>query len=283
MTTRTTTDRQGTEPLGAGPGSGPAVGHPASHPPITSAGPGVPFAALLRVETRKLVDTRSGRWLLIAIGLVTALVVTVLLFAADASDLTFSNLFGATAIPQGVLLPVLGILAVTSEWSQRTGLVTFTLEPRRMRVAVAKLLAAVLVGVLAVVLALGCAAVVNVLATWLVGGDGAWHLSGSVVGGAVLLQVLGVAQGVAFGMVLLNTPAAIVTYFALPMVWSILGGMVSWLHDAAQWLDLNVTTAPLVEGSMDARAWEHLATSVGLWVVLPLVVGVWRLLHREVK
>ena len=36
--------------------------------------------------------------------------------------------------PMGILLPVLGVLSITSEWSQRTAMVTFTLEPSRMRV-----------------------------------------------------------------------------------------------------------------------------------------------------
>ena len=38
-----------------------------------------------------------------------------------------------------VLLPVLGIMLVTSEWGQRTAMVTFALEPRRPRVILAKL------------------------------------------------------------------------------------------------------------------------------------------------
>ena len=106
----------------------------------------VPFSRLLRVELRKLVDTRAGFWLLTSIGAITAVVVVVFLLAADPDQLTFINFVGATATPQSLLLPVLGILAVTAEWSQRTGLVTFTLEPNRARTAVAKLTAVVLIG-----------------------------------------------------------------------------------------------------------------------------------------
>ncbi len=104
------------------------------------------MSRLLRVELRKLVDTRSGRWLLIAIALITATVITIFLFAAPPQELTYTNFVNATGTPQGVLLPILGILTVTSEWGQRTGLVTFTLEPHRGRVVVAKLLAVVLLG-----------------------------------------------------------------------------------------------------------------------------------------
>ena len=121
----------------------------------------IPFSRLLRVELRKLVDTRAGFWLLTAIILITVVVVGVFLFVADPDQLTFINFVGATATPQSILLPVLGILAVTAEWSQRTGLVTFTLEPSRIRIAVAKLVAVTLVGLVAVGVALGVAALGN--------------------------------------------------------------------------------------------------------------------------
>ncbi|MFD0473812.1 hypothetical protein ACFQ0B_40345 [Nonomuraea thailandensis] len=50
------------------------------------------------------------------------------LFAGPADLYTLAN---TAAIAMGVLLPVLGILTVTGEWSHRTALTTFTLEPRR--------------------------------------------------------------------------------------------------------------------------------------------------------
>ena len=48
---------------------------------------------------------------------------------------------------------MLGILLITQEWSQRTGMVTFTLEPHRGKVIAAKVIAALVFGLLAVVLA----------------------------------------------------------------------------------------------------------------------------------
>ena len=57
----------------------------------------------------------------------------------------------------GYFLPIIIIMLVTSEASQRNGLVTFTLEPKRSRVVVAKFLAGVVLAggvmVLAFVLA----------------------------------------------------------------------------------------------------------------------------------
>lgn len=255
----------------------------------TSARPGkelsgaVPMSRLLRVELRKLVDTRSGRWLLIAIGVLTAAVVTVFLFAAPPQELTYSNFVTATGTPQGVLLPILGILTVTSEWGQRTGLVTFTLEPKRGRVVVAKLLAVLLLGLLAVVVALALAAVGNALGTALQDGDGEWGFGLAGFRDILVLQLLGVLQGLALGMLIMNTAGAIVTYFALPAAVGILAGTVESFRRAAEWVDINTASIPLSTHETEAGDWGRLAVAALIWVLLPMTIGWFRLLHRELK
>ena len=62
-----------------------------------------------------------------------------------------------------VILPMIAMLSVTSEWSQRSGLTTFTLMPHRGRVITAKALGTVLVGVVSMALALGVGALGNLL------------------------------------------------------------------------------------------------------------------------
>ena len=91
--------------------------------------PRIGFGRLLLVELRKLVDTRASRWLLISIAAVTALIVLIFFLASHQRDRTFSNFTGATGALQSFLLPVLPIMLVTGEWSQRTALTTFTLPP----------------------------------------------------------------------------------------------------------------------------------------------------------
>ena len=105
--------------------------------------PPVPLSRLVRVELRKMADTRAGLWLLSTIGVVTVLVIVAFFVVGESSDRTFLALLGFASIPQGVLLPVLGILLVTQEWGQRTAMVTFTLVPNRGQVLLAKCLAAV--------------------------------------------------------------------------------------------------------------------------------------------
>ena len=109
--------------------------------------PRIPLGRLVRVELRKLTDTRSGKWLLIGIGVITLAVNAIFYATSDPSERTFFNFMAATNGPQGLLLPVLGILLVTSEWSQRTALVSFTLTPVRSRVLLAKVLGGLLAAV----------------------------------------------------------------------------------------------------------------------------------------
>ena len=184
---------------------------------------------------------------------------------------------------QGYLLPVLGILAITSEWSQRTGLVTFTLEPSRRRIVYAKLTAIVITGVAFVVLVLGLAAIANVIGMAVFDGDGSWTFGIEGVRDVLLLQLMGLLQGVAFGMILMNSAAAIVTAFVLPTAFSVVANIVPKIQDAAPWIDLGTAQGPLFDHTMAGDDWAQLALTSLWWIVIPLVAGVWRLLRSEVK
>jgi ABC-2 type transport system permease protein len=244
---------------------------------------GPSLGRLTAVEVRKMADTRAGYWLLGAVGLLTAGLVAVVLIWGEPADITFANLFAASLLPVGVLLPVIGMLSVTSEWTQRTTLTTYALVPRRMRVAAAKVLAGVAVGVASIAVSLAFAAVGNVLGAAVADGDGSWRLTGVTLGSAALFQMINMLMGIAFGTLFMNSALSIVLYFALPMAWSTLGVMISALQKPAQWLDLGLTSGPLVEGGMTGTGWARLATSFGVWVLVPLVAGLVRLLRREVS
>ncbi len=84
-------------------------------------------------------------------------------------------------------------------------------------------------------------------------------------------------------MLLRNTPAAVVAYFVLPTAWSILGSLWSQAEKAGQWLDLNRTMEPLFTGSLTGEQWAQLGTSVGVWVALPFIAGMWWITRAEVK
>ncbi|MEQ4303907.1 ABC transporter permease [Plantactinospora sp. B6F1] len=241
---------------------------------------------LTLVELRKLADTRAGYWLLITIGLISAIIVAVMLFTAPDSDQRFEYFFALSQIPVGILLPILGILLVTSEFSQRTTLTTFALVPQRHRVVVAKLGAGVVAALISVVASMATAALGTVIAG-LAGDGGAWSTGAWTFLGAGVFQMVNVTLGVAFGLLFQSTPLAIVLSLVLPIAWSTLGEMIERLRSAAEWLDTGLTTAGLVEppnaGDLDGGQWARLGVSVAVWVLVPLVAGLIRTVRREVS
>ncbi|WP_022927736.1 ABC transporter permease subunit [Patulibacter americanus] len=243
---------------------------------------GPSLGLLVRVELRKATDTRAGRWLLgITAGI--ALLVAVLggLLGSDA-DRTLGDIFALQMLPLSVFLPVVGILTATGEWSQRTALTTFALVPRRGRVVAAKVLAALLLGLAALVVAFGLSCLGAVLASSS-GAPDAWDASGAVVGQGFLALEVGVLWAMAFGLVLANPAAAIVAYFALPIAFSVVGELVPGLDDAWQWLDPNQALERMPTETLAAGDWGKFAVSCVLWIAIPLAVGVVRTLRREVK
>ncbi|HSF27110.1 MAG TPA: ABC transporter permease [Actinomycetes bacterium] len=254
-------------------------------PAIDVRQPSVPMLRLVKVELRKLVDTRAGFWLAGSIVIISALITAGMLIWAEPQHLYFGDLFGVMNIPTGVLLPVLAILLVTSEWGQRTGLVTFTLEPRRSRVVVAKLATSLVAAAGAVVVALAFGAVGAVLAGVLRDGAGGWEITGAGLGNSILLQLLALLEGFGFAMLIMNSAAAIVLFFALPTAWMIIASIVPWLHEHVQpWADLATAQTPFQGPDLaSASEWAHLGVASVIWIALPLALGIWRLLRAEVK
>jgi ABC-2 type transport system permease protein len=239
---------------------------------------------LTTTELRKMVDTRAGLALLGVTELLALGIVVVQLLAGKPATWTFQAFFFGALTPIGVLLPVLGVLSVSSEWSQRTALTTFALVPRRERVLAAKVLAGCALAALAVGAGALDATLGNLVAAARPHANGSWHVTEATFAAAVLVMVLYVLLGVGFGTLLQSSPVAIVVYFVLPTAWTVAGRLVSWLHDWASWLDLGTTAEPLTRGAWPAGdGWERLTASVALWVGLPLALGLVRVLRSEVK
>ncbi len=250
--------------------------------PADTGRPGVPFARLLRVELRKAVDTRAGFWLLVVTGALAVLVVVAFLIWGSADDTSFSSLLSLSTLPLAVLLPILGIMTATAEWSQRTGLVTFALEPHRGRVVLAKTSAAVVLGLVVVAASAVAVALAHLVGSGLRDQPSDFGMPAAVVLGLVLAMVVYLVQGVAFGLVFLNTPLAIAASFALPIAFSIVGGLNEGLYRFTEWVDLSRVTDPLLSGEMAGADWAHFGTAALLWIGLPLGIGTWRVLTKEI-
>ena len=234
---------------------------------------------LVAVELRKIVNTRSGFWLQIAMVAITALVVAVRSVTGDAADHTFGSILTVAIQPAAVLLPIVAILLVTSEWSQRTGMITFALVPVRSRTLVAKVIASLILALAMLAMIVTFVAAGALAASS--GVDGTWADAGTLIAQSAVFLTTGMVAGFAFGAILLASAPAIVTLFALPITWTAIASL-SFFADAAPWLDTRLALAPMHQEVMSATQWAHAATALAIWMVLPLLIGIWRITRREI-
>lgn len=261
----------------------------ASHADRTRPAPApIPFRRVLNVELRKMFDTRSGFWLMVSV-VVLSIVATVatVIFAPD-DEITYESFATAIGFPMSVILPMIAILGVTSEWSQRSGLTTFTLVPSRGRVIGAKATATFLVGLVSMVIAFAVGALGNLVGSAVTGLDTVWNIDLATAPQIVLGNLVGMAIGFTLGVVLRSSAAAIVGYFVvslvLPGILLLLAQVRDWFADLQPWIDWNYTQVNLFEGATDtAREWAMLGTTSAIWIVVPLIVGVLFLRRSEVK
>jgi ABC-2 type transport system permease protein len=96
------------------------------------------------------------------------------------------------------------------------------------------------------------------------------------------------AIGFTLGVVLRNSAAAIVGYFVvslvMPGVLVLLAQVRSWFEDLQPWVDWNETQVALFDGATDTgEEWAMLGSTTTIWIVLPLVLGLFHLRRSEVK
>ena len=237
------------------------------------------LSRLTLVELRKMVDTRAGFWLLLStVALTPGITAIYCTFADDEVDL--SGALEVAIGPASILLPIMGVLLVTSEWSQRTGMITFALIPHRTRVLAAKVAAGVLLTLCAMAVCVPIAAVGAALAA--PADSDKWLLPAELLGRMALSMALGMLQGLFFGAMLLNSASAIVLYFLLPLV-GVGIGSIPPLQGFTEWVDVARALAPLTADTMSGIEWAHAGTSVALWLGVPLLVGIWRIRRSEVR
>jgi ABC-2 type transport system permease protein len=235
---------------------------------------------LVAVELRKIVDTRAGFWLQVAMVALTIVAVAVRSVVGDAADHTFRSVLDVGLQPAAILLPVAGILLVTSEWSQRTGLITFALVPVRSRVLAAKLIASLLLAVAMLIVSVGIIAAAVLVAS--PGVDETWSDVAPLIGQSAVYLTTGMLVGVAFGAILLASAPAIVALFALPIMWMAVVSL-PFFSDIAPWVDRAGALGPMTAEVLSATQWAHAGTSLAIWMVLPLLIGAWRITRREVS
>jgi len=266
-------------PTRAAEGVAPTAPRPAARP--------IPLSRIVAVELRKSFDTRSGFWLLAGIGLAALLTSGAVIAWAPRDQIVYSQFTLAIGIPMTVLLPIIAVLSVTAEWSQRSGLTTFTLVPHRGRVMTAKAVAAALVAVAATLVAFTVGAVGNLVGSALAGTSPVWDQDLAGVGSFALGNLLLQMVGFTLGALIRTSPGAIVAYmvyaFVAPGLLAFLAFNQEWFRDLRPWVDAKYSQDALLQGGLAGEQWAHLAVTTVAWLLLPLAAALVKLFRSEVK
>lgn len=247
----------------------------------------IPLGRVVSVELRKMFDTRSGFWLMASIAITALLATGATIIWAPDDELTYSSFATAIGFPMAIILPMVAILSITSEWSQRSGLTTFTLVPHRGRIVLAKGVATVGIAVTSMVLAMVIGVFGNLLGSTIAGVSTTWDASVSDLLYIVLGNVLGMLIGFMLGVLIRNSPGAIVGYFVfslvLPTLSAILAENTKWFSDLQPWVDFNYAQGALFNGDLTGEQWANLGVASTIWLIVPLIAGIWLVLRSEVK
>lgn len=247
----------------------------------------IPTTRLVGVELRKMFDTRAGFWLMASVGIVSVLATAAVIIWAPDEAITQNTFSTAIGMPLSVVLPIIAILSVTGEYSQRTGLTTYTLVPWRGRVMAAKVVSTLLVGVAAMFVALAVGALGNVVGSAITGLDATWDITLTQFGNIVLANVLGMLMGFMLGVLFRSSAGAIVGYFVyslvLPVAFGTLAAFQEWFRDLQPWVDVNFAVTRLFDQTMTAEYWQQLGVSTLVWLWIPLAIGLRAILRAEVK
>ncbi|SKC67150.1 hypothetical protein [Krasilnikoviella flava] len=246
-----------------------------------------PLARLVDVELRKVRDTRAGAWLLATIAfVVVAMIAAGTAWGVNATA-SFGSFVSVQVMPMQLLLPMVAVLAVTGEWSQRGALTTFALVPRRGRVVAAKALAVLLVTLAATALSVAVAAVGVLVGGALHDVPVAWDLTADQAARALLIHVVSVAVGFGLGVLIRSSAPGLVAYLGFvlvaPMLSAIAASYVAWWASHGLWLDLPTTLQAFSAPQVTGESWAQLGTSTLLWVGVPLAVGLRGLLRTEIR
>ena len=247
----------------------------------------VPLSRVVNVELRKMFDTRSGFWLMASI-VITAVLTTVAMVAfAPDSELTYYTFAKAIGFPMTVVLPMIATLSITGEWSQRSGLTTFTLVPHRNRIVAAKVISSVAVAVVSMLFAFTVGALGNVVGTAIAGTDMVWDVSVAEGFNIVLGSLLCLLTGTMLGMLMRSSAAALVAYFVyaflLPTVSGLLAASQERFRKLQPWVRPRLRPVPPLRGRPDREQWAQVAVTATTWLVLPALLGLRLVMRSEVK
>lgn len=252
----------------------------------------VRFSNLVAAEGRKLLASRSSRIIGI-IGLVAMLTTACLVigYFTDAIKVASgSELVRFASIPLPLWTMLLVVLLVTSEWGHRTGLTTFTIEPRRGRVTAAKGVVMVAAILAAWLLAQVSWVIINAVGASVHGVSASWTFewkSWFVTFGGFALQVI---TTFALALAFRNVALTLCFYLGVPILLETIrvfsesvSTFVSWVSPPLAGFTALTGSDPATGGvpveTSTGTLWGQFLVSLTLWIIVPTVVG-WLTLRK---
>ncbi|MCI9889065.1 hypothetical protein JT358_11450 [Micrococcales bacterium 31B] len=249
---------------------------------------GASFAKLTLIEMRKSLNTRSGRSIVIICAALVLLVAVIAYFNDTVTrPAEFSEYVGYMPMPAVQIFPVIAIMGMTAEWSARAALVTFTLSPSRAKVLAAKIVGSIVLGALMYAFSV----LVTIGYTALKGATSGFGMTFANAGEALasggLTFLISVLFGIALGACIANTAGAIVLYFLVPIAISIVFGIangfqVDWLITTIDYINWQINTAMIAAREFSGHE-AQIAVTAAVYVVIPLIIGIFMTMKREVK
>jgi ABC-2 type transport system permease protein len=242
---------------------------------------------LVRSETRKLTTTKMPLAFLAVILVLAGITAAAVVWGTDMDG---SKTFIATAADQQSLMAfagnalmgaaLFGAVAVAREFGHGTVVPTFLAAPRRTRTMSAQVTAVMLGGI--VLSIIGALAVLGAIALGLLFTDYAFMVSAGgvvrVLAASALTGAAGAALGAGVGWLVRNPGGAVtvvvgVLFISPPMIVQLTPDAASWVPTSLAWAISGVTTDPSVLMALVA---------VGLWAVVPAVLGLIAVNRRDV-
>lgn len=247
--------------------------------PAKIAGPIQPqrFSRMIQVEIRKMLDTRAG--VAVVLGSIGVVLIAAVWMIIDGAAPQFDQ-FGQVLGVAGMLLPIIALLGMTSEWSQRTALTTFTASPRRGRVLSSKIVASLMISAVAFVAMVGVLSLAVVVAGMVNGGDVSFDGFGTLLRAFAIMTLAQVLMAMGFGALLGHTAFAIVLFFLTPTLVPLVAFQL--FGENSSWFNVLETYDRLASSDPWSNAGQTIVTLL-IWVVLPFTVGIIRSMRREVK
>jgi hypothetical protein len=69
----------------------------------------------------------------------------------------------------------------------------------------------------------------------------------------------------------------------VPTISGLLADNQGWFEKAQPWVDFTYNPGQMYDGGFSATNWAQFAVTGSVWLLLPLAIGLWRVMRAEVK